>query len=250
MTKLTPWQLSVLSDSFDQDSNGNALDISARTYQRKKTRIECRIIGWNDLFLQQNSTCHGPPIKPCVHSRSYIGGPMRWGINEDSVERVTRGTNEKGTNEFKQCTGGLMNGGRRGGCGAMKRVHQWDGRAMRWWDGGPMRLGTNEMWDQWDGGPVRWGTNELGGGTNEMGDQWDGGPMRWGTSEMGDHWDWLKMGGLMKRGSNENGDQWIQTMLWGDLYIGGPMRRGAVDGRPMSRGGGGGGGGGTNEMGD
>ena len=32
--------------------------------------------------------------------------------------------------------------------------------------------------------------------------------MRWGTSEMGDHWDWPKMGGLMKggpmrRGTNE-----------------------------------------------
>ena len=31
--------------------------------------------------------------------------------------------------------------------------------------------------------------------------------MRWGTSEMRDHWDWLKMDGLMKRGTNEKGDQ-------------------------------------------
>ena len=57
---------------------------------------------------------------------------------------------------------------------------------------------------------------------NEMGDQWNGGPMRLGTNEMGgqwDHWDWPKMGGLVKRGTSEKGDQWIQTMLWGTYEL-------------------------------
>ena len=83
---------------------------------------------------------------------------------------------------------------------------------MNW---GPSRWeGTNAMGDQWNGRCVgaNWGTNGIG-------DQWelDGGPL--GLAEIG----WM----------NEKGDQYVV----GDLWIGGPMRRG-----PMSWG--------TNEMGD
>ena len=84
-----------------------------------------------------------------------------------------------------------------------------------------MRWGTNEMGDQWNGWCV--GANW---GTNEMGDQWDGGPL-----------------GLVENGwTNEKGDQWegvpmSSNNVVGDLWIGGPMRRG-----PMRWG--------TNEMGD
>ena len=120
--------------------------------------------------------------------------------------------------------------------------------------------GTNEM-----GEPMRWG----GGGTNESergggggGGGREGEPMNrrgvganWRTREMGDHWDWPKMGGLMKRGTNEKGDQWVQIMLWGtyelgeqwegdqwdgEQWYGGPMRWGTNqwggdqwDGGPM-----------------
>ena len=34
-------------------------------------------------------------------------GPVRWGTNENRVERVTRGTNENGAIEFKQWGGDL-----------------------------------------------------------------------------------------------------------------------------------------------
>ena len=106
--------------------------------------------------------------------------------------------------------------------------------------GGPMRWGTNEFkqrgGDLWIGGPagekgpMRWGTNE-------MGDQWNGRCVgaNWGTNGIGDQWEWD--GGPLGLAEiwwmNEKGDQYVV----GDLWIGGPMRRG-----PM--------GWGTNEMGD
>ena len=106
--------------------------------------------------------------------------------------------------------------------------------------GGPMRWGTNEFkqcgGDLWIGGPagekgpMRWGTNE-------MGDQWNGRCVgaNWGTNGIGDQWEWDGGPlGLAEIGwMNEKGDQYDV----GDLWIGGPMRRG-----PMSWG--------TNEMGD
>ena len=106
--------------------------------------------------------------------------------------------------------------------------------------GGPMKWGTNEFkqcgGDLWIGGPagekgpMRWGTNE-------MGDQWNGRCVgaNWGTNRIGDQWEWDGGPlGLAEIGwMNEKGDQYVV----GDLWIGGPMRRG-----PMSWG--------TNEMGD
>ena len=70
---------------------------------------------------------------------------------------------------------------------------------------------------RWDAGPMEWAVRGCQLGTNEIGDQWDGGPF--GLAEIG----WMK----------EKGDQYVV----GDLWIGGPMRRG-----PMRWG--------TNEMGD
>ena len=118
-----------------------------------------------------------------LSNQGYIGGPMRWGTNENCLTRVTLGDQwdegplRWGTNE----SGGSMRWGTIG--------------IGRWWGddgkGGPMRWGpsdmggTNEMGDQW--APIMyWGTNELG--DQWEGDQWDGGPMRWGTSERIPSW--------------------------------------------------------------
>ena len=194
-----------------------------------------------------------------LYNQGYIVGPMRWGTNENRVERVTRGTNENGAIEFKQCGGDLWIGGPAGEKGPMGwGPMSWGtiGMGGAWvLIGGPMRWGTNEMGDQWDGGPLGLSEN---GWANEKGDQWEGGPMssnnvvgdlwigapmrrgpmRWGTNEMGDQW---------VGGTNEMGDQWNEWCMganWGinemgDQWDGGPMRWGTNemgdqwDGGPM-----------------
>ena len=168
-------------------------------------------------------------------NQSYIGGPMRWGTNDNCINRVT--------------SGGPMRWG--------INKHRYKG--LHW--------GTNEMGDQWElcnqgntGAPMGWGTIEncvtrvtfgdrwdRGPGNEScvtrvtLGDQWDGdqcelcnrgyirdqwdggpmntdirvysgGPLRWGTSGMGDNWVGPKMGGLMKRVSSDKDEQCVQAM--------------------------------------
>ena len=178
---------------------------------------------------------------------------MRWGTNENRVERATMGyqwdggpmrTGHKGnvgapmrwgTNEFKQCGGDLWIGGPVGEKGPMRwganeMGDQWNGRCVG------ANWGTNGIGDQWDGGPL--GLAEIGWMNEKgvVGDLWIGGPMRrgpmsWGTNEMGDQW----VGGTNEMGDQWNG--WCMSANWGtnemgDWWVGGPMRWG------------------TNEMGD
>ena len=153
-----------------------------------------------------------------LYNQGCIGGPMRWGANENRVERVTLGD---------QWDGGPMRTGYKGWqWGTNEMGDQWNGWCMGanwgtnemgdWWVGGPMRWGTNEMGDQWDGGPLGLADDGV---TNEKGDQWDGGPVIWGTNEMGDQW-----APIMYWGTNELGDQWE-----GDQWDGGPMRWGTSE---------------------
>ena len=118
---------------------------------------------------------------------------MRWGTNENRVERVRLRDQWDGgpMRTVERVTrGDLWEWGHR--VQTMRRGHMnWGTR--RW-------EGTNGMGDQWDGGPKRWGTNGMGDVWVPM--RWGramsrgGGPMRWGTNEMGANW-----------GTNEMGDQ-------------------------------------------
>ena len=147
-------------------------------------------------------------------NQSDIGGPLRWGTNDNYVSKVKLGD--------------LWDGG------PMRTVYPYR-IALR----GSMRNGSNGS---------HWGTNEmrtnencvtrvtLGDqwveGTNGMGDQWNGWcmganwrPMRWGSEELGDQTDGTMMAWLIKRGTNERGDQWewgpvngFQT-TWAELSV-------------------------------
>ena len=141
------------------------------------------------------------------------------------------GTNENRAIEFKKCGGDLLIGGQAGEKGPMgwetnEMGDQWNG----WCVGA--NWGTNEMGDQWDGGPLGLAEN---GWTNEKGDQCQGGPMS-SNNVPGDLW----IGGPMRRGPmrwgiNESGG----LMRWGTNEMGGAW---VLIGGPMR--------GGTNEMGD
>ena len=167
--------------------------------------------------------------------KSYTGGLIRWGTNENCVPRVALGD---------QWDGGPMRAvypGLRWGTNGMG--DQWE-QVREGHNGGPMRTvypglrwGTNDMGDQWEqvgkghtGGPMRWGANENCVPRVTLGDQWYGGPMRtvnpglrWRTSEMGNQWEHVRKGhtgGLMRWGSNDNcvprvtfGDQWDEGPL-------------------------------------
>ena len=107
-----------------------------------------------------------------LYNQGYIGGPMRWGTNENCVIRVALGD---------QWDGGPMRTGLDWGTNEMG--DQWELYNQDYIGGG----GANEMADQWEqgrkgyiGGPMRWGTNENCVVRIALGDQWDGGPMRTG----------------------------------------------------------------------
>ena len=176
---------------------------------------------------------------------------MRWGTNENRVERVIRGDQWEWGHRVQTMRRDLWIGGPAGekgpmGWGTNEMGDHWNGRCVgaNWgtnemgdqWDGGPLGLAengwTNEKGDQWEGGPMS-SNNVVGDlwigapmrrgpmrwGTNEMGDQWVGGPMRWGTNEMSGAW--VLIGGSMRWGTNEMGDQWDgEPMRWGTNEMG------------------------------
>ena len=80
---------------------------------------------WKGLDWETNEM--GDQWELCNQGR--IGGPMRWGTNENRVERVRLGDQWELYNED--------------------------------YIGGRMRWGTNGMGNQWDGRPMRWGTNDV-----------------------------------------------------------------------------------------
>ena len=170
-------------------------------------------------------------------NQGRIGGPMRWGTNENRVERATLGDQWDGV-QWEQGRKGHNGVPMRWGTNENRAERvtlgdQWDGGPMSSnnavgtyeWEGGPMEwvLRGCQLGDQWDGGPL--GLAEIGW-INEkvdqyvVGDLWIGGPIRWGTIEMGDQWDgdwWV--GGPMRWGTNEMEDQWYGGPILRPSYL-------------------------------